>query len=85
MPQNIDDLALSCNILLEKLIYLYSNSLINKEQLVQNSKIKAKFLAENINNIETRTVKQDSIRYLNILTGLLSSEEKEALTYKNPI
>jgi len=85
MAQNIDELALSCNILLGKLFYLCSNSMISREQLIENSRLKAKFLLDNIDNIESLDIKADAIKKLNMLIVFLPLEERESWFYNTPI
>lgn len=78
MAKDLDNLALSCNIILEKLIYLYSNTLISRQQLLENSKLKIKFLYDNINNIESAEIKTRAIKILNDLNSFLTFEERNS-------
>jgi len=83
MAYNVDELALSCNILLKKLFFLCSNSLITKEQLLENSRLKAKFLVDNLENIESLEIKEEAIVNLNKLLTFLPIDEIEDLFYNN--
>lgn len=83
MAYNIDELALSCNVLLKKLFILCNNSMITKEQLLENSKLKAKFLIDNLDNIQSPEIKEEAIINLNRLLAFLSLEEIEGWFYNN--
>ena len=86
MAQEIDKLALSCNILLEKLFYLYDNQMLTRQQLLDNSKLKIKFLMDNLNNITAADTKSRSVKNLKQINAFLTSEEKSSLFfYSTPI
>lgn len=83
MVHNIDELASSCNVLLEKLFILCDNSMITREQLLDNSRIKAKFLLDNMDIIESKVIKEDAIKNLNKLITFLPLKELEGWFYNN--
>lgn len=81
MAYNIDELALSCNILLKKLFFLCNNSMITKEQLLENSRLKAKFLIDNLEKIQSSEIKEEAMLNLKKLITFLSLEEIEGWFY----
>jgi hypothetical protein len=78
MTQDTDKLALCCNVILERLVYLYNNSMISKQQFLENSRLKQKFLIDNIDNIESDDLKQRTIKILSELNFYLTFEKKSS-------
>jgi hypothetical protein len=78
MAQDIDKLALCCNIILERLVYLYGDTMISKQQLIENTKLKQKFLADNVDNIESEDLKMRTLKNLQELNSYLTYEKKSS-------
>lgn len=78
MAQDIDKLALCCNVILERLIYLYNETMISKQQFIENSRLKQKFLIDNIDNIESEELKIRTLKNLDELNSSLTFEKKSS-------
>lgn len=79
----VEELSLNCIIILEKLIELYKNSQISKDEFISNSKLKSVFLINNINNIADQELKYNIYKIL-ISYASCFSNERENSTYNIP-
>jgi len=78
MAKDIDKLALCCNVILERLVYLYSDKIISKQQLLENSQLKQRFLNDILENIESEELKLRSVKNLEELNAFLTFEKKSS-------
>jgi len=80
----IDELTLSCVVILDKLIDLYKDSKISKEEFEENSRLKAIFLINNINNITDQELKFSMYKTLNSYASCSSMNGRKNSTYNIP-